>query len=29
MQDARGVKNDKTQTTEVVLGELFDKIFNN
>lgn len=29
MQDARGVKNDKTQTTEIVLRELFDKIFDN
>lgn len=29
MQDAKGVKNDKTQTTEIVLRELFDEIFDN
>lgn len=29
MQDARGVKNDKTQTTEIILREFFDKIFDN
>lgn len=28
MQDAKGVKNDKTQTTEIVLRGLFEEIFN-
>ncbi|UVQ22050.1 hypothetical protein NXX60_21105 [Bacteroides thetaiotaomicron] len=26
LQEARGVKGDRTRTTEIVLGELFDKI---
>ena len=26
LQEARGVKGDRTRTTEIVLGELFDNI---